>query len=112
MTELYLHGVWGVHSSLATVQILNLHKEVVQDFNEDFELPSWWQVDALANILFTTVEHNPADDFRLPDASTRGASIRAACMAITGPDSSNLSHIQGFSAIIAKTTAGTPEHGA
>jgi hypothetical protein len=111
MTELYLHGVRGVHSSLATVQILNLHKEVVQEIVGDFELPPQWQVDALANIFFTTVEHDPTDDFRLPGASTHGAGIRAACMAITGLDSPNLNHVQGFSAMIAKASAGTPEHG-
>jgi hypothetical protein len=65
-SELYLHGVRGVHSPLATMQILNLQKEVVQKIDGDFELPPQWQVDALANILFTTVEHNPTDDFRLP----------------------------------------------
>ncbi len=65
----------------------------------------------LLNILFTTVEHNPTDDFRLPGTSTHGTGIRAARMAITGPDSSNLDHIQGFSAMIAKATVGTPEHG-
>ncbi len=100
-----------MHSSLATVQILNLHKEVVQEIDKDFELPPQWQVDALANILFTTVEHDPADNFHLPGASTRGAGIRAAHMAITGPDSSSLNHIHGFSTMIAKATAGTPECG-
>jgi hypothetical protein len=92
MSELSLHGFWGVQSSLATVQILNLHKEVVQEIDGDFELPPQWQVDALANIPFTTVEHNPADDFHLPGTSTHGAGIRAACMAIMGPDSPNLNH--------------------
>jgi hypothetical protein len=91
------------------MQILNLHKEVVQEFNGDFELPSQWQVDALANILITMVEHDPSDDFRLPGVSPRGAGIHVACMAITGPDSPNLDHVQGFSAMIAKANAGTPE---
>jgi hypothetical protein len=110
-SELYLHGIWGVHSPLANMQILNLHKEVVQKIDGDFELPPQWQVDALANILFTTVEHDPTDNFRLPGASTCGAGICAACMAITGLDSPNLVHIQGFVAMIAKARAGTPERG-
>jgi hypothetical protein len=100
-----------VHSPLATVQILNLHKEVVQEIDGDFELPPQWQVDALANILFTMVEHGPSDNFPFPGASTLGAGIRAARMAITGPDSPNLDHSQGFSSMIAKASAGTPERG-
>jgi hypothetical protein len=91
------------------MQILNLHKEVVQEIDRDFEQPPQWQVDALANIHFTTVEHDPTDNFRLPGASTHGAGIPAACMAITGPDSPNLDHVQGFSAMIAKASVGTPE---
>jgi hypothetical protein len=39
MSEHYIHGVWGVHSPLATVLILDLHKEVVQEIDGDFELP-------------------------------------------------------------------------
>jgi hypothetical protein len=108
-SELYLHGIWGVHTPLATVQILNLHKEVVQEIDRDFELPPQWQVDAMANILFTTVEHNLTDNFRLPGPSTRGAGLCAAHMATTGPDSPNLNHVQGFSTMIANASAGTPE---
>ncbi len=110
-SELYLHGIWGVHSLLATAQIFNLHKEVVLEIDKDFELPPQWQVDTLANILFTTVGHDPTDNFCLPGAFTCGAGICAARMAITGPDSPNLDHVQGFSAMIAKASAGTPKHG-